>query len=65
MSKQPGYAVTTKTGKKGRTKHSDPIVNDKVIVYLEEGFKPILDENGNQKKLLCTATSLVINGYVD
>lgn len=61
-----GYLVTTKTSQKGRTRHRDQLVNNKVIVYLlDENWKPILDKNGNQKKLLCDPQTLQINGMYD
>ena len=52
--KTPGYIVTTKSGKKGRTKHNDRMINGKVQVYLDEGGK-----------LLCDFRTLTINGYID
>jgi hypothetical protein len=65
MGKNSGYIVTTKTGFNGRTKHGDKLVNGKVIVYLEENHKPVLDEKGVQKKILCNHTDLKIEGYAD
>lgn len=65
MAKQSGYYVTTKSGNTGYTIHNDKAVNFKVIVYLTENFKPVLDENGKQKKLLCNPRDLKIIGFKD
>lgn len=60
-----GYIVKTETGLTGRTKHSDKRVNGKVIVYLEQDGKPVLDDQGQPKKLLCDVSRLELRGYVD
>lgn len=65
MSKQSGYYVKTKTDKVGFTIHNDKPVNNKIIVYLTENFKPVLDEKGVQKKILCLASELKIIGFKD
>lgn len=65
MGKQSGYIVTTKSGKTGYTIHKDKAVNGKIIVYLTENFNPVMDENGNPKKLLCLALDLKIIGFKD
>lgn len=48
-----GYIVETKNGLIGRTKHSDPLVNGKQPVYVENG------------KLLCDPGTLKIKGFID
>ena len=65
MSKQSGYYVTTKSGKTGYTVHKDKPIGFKTIVYLTENFKPVLDENGQPKKLLCNPSELKIIGFKD
>lgn len=65
-TRNSGYIVETKKGERGRTRHRDAPINGKTIVYLEDGnFKPILDEKGNQKKLLCNQWELKMIGYSD
>ena len=64
MSKEcAGYIVKTKGGLIGRTRHSDKRVNGKVIVYLEQDGKPVLDENNQPKKLLCDVAGLELVGF--
>lgn len=64
--KNSGHLVTTKTGQKGRTRHADQLVNNKIIVYLlDNDWKPIFDEHGEQKKLLCDPQTLTVNGMYD
>lgn len=58
MSKDAGYLVKTKTGKEGRTYHREGLMNKKTVVH-------IIDENGNEVKMLCDPKSLKIIGYVD
>lgn len=58
MSKDAGYLVETKTGKKGRTYHRDKKLNGKVIVYVE-------GEAGTTVKLLCDPETVKITGFVD
>lgn len=60
-----GYIVKTKTGLTGRTKHTDKRVNGKVIVYLEQDGKPVLDEKQQPKKLLCDVAGLELKGFTD
>lgn len=55
MSKKSGYLVETKTGKRGRTYHSEGLVNDKIIVHIEGEIKP----------LLCDPQTIKIIGFVD
>ena len=56
-NKNSGYKVTTKTGKTGRTYHSEGLVNGKQIVHIEEDGKII--------KMLCDPDSLKIIGFYD
>lgn len=65
MGKQSGYYVKTKTGKVGYTIHKDNPVNGKIVVYITDNFKPVLDGNGNPQKLLCLASDLKIIGFKD
>jgi len=53
--KDPGYLVTTKKGKKGRTRHSDGKINGKVPVYIE----------GEKTPILCDLNTLKITGFID
>lgn len=53
--KNSGYLVITKTGKKGRTFHSDGQINGKVPVYIFGGKNPIL----------CNMKTLKITGFID
>ena len=55
MSKNSGYLVITKSGKEGRTYHSEKKVNDKVIVHID----------GIETPMLCTVDNLKIIGFVD
>jgi len=48
-----GYIVETKNGLIGRTLHSDPLVNGKQPVYVENG------------KLLCEPGTLKLKGFID
>jgi hypothetical protein len=57
MSKDAGYLVETKTGKKGRTYHREKLVNGKMIVYSEV--------DGKEVKLLCDPQTIKITGFVD
>lgn len=64
--RNPGHLVETESGNRGRTKNSDHFVNGKVIVYLEDELgNPILDGNGQQKKILADRRKTKIRGYVD
>lgn len=60
MSKDSGFLVTTKNGKKGRTYHSKGNINGKTPVYLEE--KPFIYSD---KAILCETTTLKIIGFID
>lgn len=61
-----GYQVITKSGWTGRTYHRVGPVNGKVVVFLiDEDFNPVLDEKGQQKKLLCDPATLKIVGFID
>ena len=55
MSKNSGYLVETKTGKKGRTFHREGHVNKKMVVHLED----------EDKLLLCDPKTIKIIGYID
>ena len=49
-----GYLVQTKSGLFGRTLHTDPHVNGKLLVYTEDG-----------NKLLCDPTTVLFKGFID
>jgi hypothetical protein len=53
--KNPGYLVTTRTGKLGRTHHCDELINGKQPVYID----------GEEKPLLCDPGSLNVKGFID
>ena len=55
MSKDSGYLVETKTGKKGRTYHKDKKVNGKLVVYLDD----------NNMKMLCDPKTIKVVGFID
>ena len=55
MSKNSGYLVETKLGKRGKTYHSKSLINGKIIVYVENEQKPIL----------CDPKTLKIIGFVN
>ena len=57
MSKDAGYLVETKTGKKGRTYHKEKKINKKTVVHI--------NIDGKDVKMLCEADSLKIIGFVD
>jgi len=57
MSKDAGYLVETKSGKKGRTYHRDKLLNGKMVVYAEV--------DGKEVKLLCDPQTIKIIGFVD
>jgi len=57
MSKDAGYLVETKTGKKGRTYHREKKINKKTVVHI--------DVDGKDVKMLCDPESLKIIGFVD
>jgi hypothetical protein len=57
MSKDSGYLVETKTGKKGRTYHKEGLVNKKMVVHI--------NEDGKDTKMLCNPKTVKIIGYVD
>ena len=57
MSKDAGYLVETKTGKKGRTYHREKKINKKTVVHI--------DVDGKDVKMLCDPNSLKIIGFVD
>lgn len=57
MSKNSGYLVETKTGLKGRTYHSENLVNKKIIVHIDKADKVV--------KMLCDPDSLKIVGFTD
>lgn len=55
-----GFLVKTKTGKKGRTFHSDVLVNGKQLVYLSLSQKKY-----NETGMLCDPTTLEVIGFID
>jgi hypothetical protein len=55
MSKNSGYLVETKTGKRGRTYHNKGMINGKIPVYLE----------GIEAPMLCDKDTLKLIGFVD
>jgi hypothetical protein len=57
MSKDAGYLVETKTGKKGRTFHRENLVKGKMVVYVKVDNKEI--------KMLCDPQTIKIIGFVD
>ena len=60
MSKNSGYYVKTKSGKKGRTYHNKEMIKGKVQVFIvDDKFQ----ETG--EKLLCSNSKLTLIGYVD
>ena len=54
INKKAGQAVTTKTGKEGRTYNYEKPVFGKVRVYCTDG-----------SKLLCNPDDLTLRGYID
>lgn len=58
--KNPGLLVITKSGKKGRTINTDPIINGKVRVYLESSEH--VYDGGN---ILCEDGTLTVIGFID
>lgn len=50
----PGYVVKTQSGKRGRTYHSDQVINNKIQVYCDDGTK-----------LLCSVTEINVIGYAE
>lgn len=67
----PGYSVTTKSGKKGRTFHKDELINGKQPVYLCLESKPTkvpgleICIKYSDKGTLCDPKTLSIEGYID
>ena len=57
MSKDAGYLVETKMGKKGRTYHREKLVNGKMVVYTEV--------DGKEVKMLCDPEKIKIIGFID
>lgn len=55
MSKDSGYLVETKSGKKGRTYHRETLVKKKQIVHID----------GTDVPMLCDPKTLKIIGYID
>lgn len=58
MSKESGFLVKTKSGKKGRTYHREGLVNKKMVVHIE-------NEDGKEIKMLCDPKTVKIIGYID
>jgi|APIni6443716594_1056825.scaffolds.fasta_scaffold377745_1 hypothetical protein len=65
MSKTAGYLVETKTGLKGRTFHSEKLLNSKMIVHLIDENDNLQTINGVETKMLCDPKSIKIIGYID
>lgn len=71
MTKNSGYIVETKDGRKGRTYHNRSFVNGKVPVYLCIKTKPtsvagIEDcEEFSTEGMLCDPKSLTQIGFID
>lgn len=64
--KDAEYIVQTEQGNRGRTRNSDHLVNGKIVVYLEDkNHNPILETNGQQKKILVDRLKIKIIGYVN
>ena len=57
MSKNSGYIVKTKSGKEGRTYHSEGLLNKKMIVHV--------DVDGKKVKMLCDPKSIKIIEFID
>lgn len=58
MSKDAGYLVETKSGKKGRTYHREGLINKKMVVHIE-------NEDGKELKMLCDPKTVKIIGFAD
>ncbi len=61
MCKDPGYLVTLKDGREGRTFTKKGLVGSKIPVYL-------FDEDGQistEPAILCIPQDLVVKGYID
>ena len=56
-NKKSEYRVKIKTGKIGRTYHSEELIKGKQIVHIEEDGKNI--------KLLCNPNTLEVIGFID
>lgn len=65
MSKQPGYLVTTKDEKQGRTFNEKGFINKKVPVYLATDFKNGIPIKYSDSAILCDPATLKINGFID
>ncbi|MDF1547155.1 MAG: hypothetical protein P1P88_05000 [Bacteroidales bacterium] len=63
--KRRGRLVTCKSGK-GIIYADEELVQGKYKVYLtNEKFEPVMDESGQHKKVLASAESLKLIGYVN
>ena len=50
----------------GRTYNREELMNGKVIVHLlTEKLEHVIDENGQNKKMLVSATKLTIKGFIE
>lgn len=49
----------------GRTYNGEELMNGKVIVHLMDDRLRLIQENGQDKKVLVDAGKLVIKGYLD
>jgi hypothetical protein len=58
MSKNAGYLVETKSGKRGRTYHHEGLVNKKMVVHIE-------NDEGKELKMLCDPKTVKIIGFAD
>lgn len=66
MSKNSGYLVETKSGKRGRTYHRENLVNQKMVVYLiDDNDDNIINEDNKELKMLCDPKTIKIIGYID
>jgi hypothetical protein len=59
-TKNSGYIVETKDGKKGRTYHSKGLINKKVPVYLE-----VAPFQYATQAILCDPKTLKQRGFID
>lgn len=65
MCRNAGYLVETNSGK-GRTYHSEQMVNGKIVVHLlSEDLNHVIQGNGQPKKILCDRNKVKLIGYVD
>lgn len=68
--KSPGRLITytDKDGNTqyGRTYNKENLVNGKVVVHLLDGnLEPLMDDKGEDKKVLVAVGKITIKGYID